>query len=249
MIAVIGAGRIGTALHQRDPAVFGLVDRHSGDELLERDPGEAILVAVRNDDLPAVLERVPARRRADLVFIQNGMLRPWLREQGLADATRGLLFMAVPARGAPIEPGGESPFVGAHAPTLVEAFRAVGLPAALVDAQAFAEVELEKLIWNCAFGLLCEALGCDVGTVVEDHGERLGELVAELLAVGGPALGVELDLAALVDRLSAYSRSIAGYRGAVKEWRWRNGWFVETARERGVATPVHDRLLAALGRS
>ncbi len=249
MIVVIGAGRVGGALAQREPSVFALVDRERGWELLEREPGEPILLAVRNDDLPAVLERVPARRRPDLVFAQNGMLRPWLDERGLGDATRGLLFMAVPTRGAAIEPGGESPFWGPHAAAMVEAFRAARLPAALVDASAFAAIELEKLIWNCAFGLCCEAFACDVGVVVEAHHDSLRELVAELLAVGGPELGVELELDALLGRLCAYSRSISSYRGAVKEWRWRNGWFVEIARARDVATPTHDRLLAAIGRS
>ncbi|PRP98627.1 ketopantoate reductase family protein [Enhygromyxa salina] len=248
MIVVIGAGRIGGALHQRDPHQFALVDRQQGWELLEREPGEPILLAVRNDDLLAVLERVPERRRADLVFAQNGMLRPWLREHGLTEVTRGLLFVAVPTRGAPIEPGGESPFFGPHAATMVQAFTRVGLPAAVVSADAFAAVELEKLIWNCAFGLCCEAFDCDVGTVVRDHAEQLRALVAELLEVGAPALGVELELGPLVNRLCDYSRSIPSYRGAVKEWPWRNGWFVETAREQGRATPTHAQLLARVGR-
>jgi ketopantoate reductase len=249
VVVVIGAGRVGTALAARCPERFALVDRERGWEQLEGEAGAPILLAVRNDDLPAVLERVPARRREDLVFVQNGMLRPWLREQGLAGATRGLLFFAVPSRGAAIEPGGESPFWGPRAGAVVEALAAAKLPAREVEASRFAEIELEKLIWNCAFGLCCEVFECDVGTVVEDHADTLRELVAELLAVGAPALGVELELDALLGRLCSYSCSISSYRGAVKEWRWRNGWFVETARERGVVTPVHDRLLAAVGRA
>jgi ketopantoate reductase len=249
VIVIIGAGRIGGALHERAPNQFALVDRQRGWELLDHDPGDPIMLAVRNDDLLGVLERVPTRRRPDLVLVQNGMLRPWLREHGLTDVTRGLLFIAVPARGAPIEPGGESPFWGPHAATMVDAFTRAGLPAAVVSAEPFAAIELEKLIWNCAFGLCCEAFDCDVGTVVESHGDVLRELVAELLGVGAPALDVELELEPLVDRLCTYSRSIPSYRGAVKEWRWRNGWFVETAREQGVATPTHDRLLAAVGRA
>lgn len=247
-LIVIGAGRVGGALHARDPERFALVDREHNWELLDGPAGSPVILAVRNDDLPAVLERVPDARREDLVFVQNGMLRPWLAEQGLAGATRGLLFFAVPSRGAAIEPGAASPFCGPRAPAVVAAFLSCGLRAELVDAQAFKAVELEKLIWNCAFGLLCEVEEAEVGTIVEEHGARLRELVAELLAVGEPALGVELDLDALVERLASYSRSIPSYRGAVKEWRWRNGWFVDEARARGLATPVHDRLLAAVGR-
>lgn len=251
-VVVIGAGRIGTALAARrddhGQQRFVLVDRERGWERIEPDAEGPIMLAVRNDDLAAVLDRVPDSRHRDLVFVQNGMLRPWLEDRGLTGATRGLLFLAVPSVGAPIEPGGESPFWGPHAQAMVEAFTAVGLPAKVVDARTFAAIELEKLIWNCAFGLFCQALDCDVGTVVEQHRPRLRLLVAELLAVGGPALGVELELDPLVERLCEYSRSIPRYRGAVKEWPWRNGWFVSTARARKIRTPTHDMLLLATGK-
>jgi hypothetical protein len=213
-VIVIGAGRIGTALaarhdeHGRPP--FVLVDRERGWERLDAGASGPIMLAVRNDDLEAVIARVPKSRHGDLVFVQNGMLRPWLEDRGLAGATRGLLFLAVPSVGAAIE--------------------------------------LEKLIWNSAFGLFCQALDCDVGTVVEQHRPRLRLLVAELLAVGGPELGVELELDPLVERLCEYSRSIPRYRGAVKEWPWRNGWFVSTARTRKIRTPTHDMLLLAIGK-
>ena len=69
-----------------------------------------------------------------------------------------------------------------------------------------------------------------------------------MASVGAAALAVDLARGPLLERLSAYSRSIADYRGAVKEWPWRNGWFVVEARARGIATPTHDRLLAAIGR-
>jgi ketopantoate reductase len=152
--------------------------------------------------------------------------------------------MAVPRRGAAIEPGGESPFFGPHAQALVEAFVAARLPARCVDADSFAAIELEKLLWNSCFGLLCDAHDCDVGTVVLEHAGELRELVAELLAIAAPALGVSLALEPLLARLVAYSESIPSYRAALKEWRWRNGWFVDLARERGLPLPVHERLLA-----
>jgi ketopantoate reductase len=247
-VFVIGAGRIGTALAARDPKCFVLVDRQRGWEQIEPEASGPIVLAVRNDDLAAVIERVPAQRRGDLVFVQNGMLRAWLEQRGLGGTTRGLLFMAVPSVGAAIQPGGESPFHGPWAQAMVEAFTAASLPAKVVDAPTFAAIELEKLIWNCAFGLFCQALDCDVGTVVEQHRPRLKLLVAELLAVAKPAFGVELELDPLLERLCAYSRSIPSYRGAVKEWPWRNGWFVATARAQKRRTPTHDMLLLAIGK-
>ncbi len=247
-VLVIGAGRIGLALHERASTQFGLIDRTHGWERVSEGGREALLVAVRNDDLAAVVARIPSSRRGDLVFVQNGMLRPWLIERGLDHATRGLLFMAVAKRGDPIQPGGVSPFCGPRAADVVAAFAAAELPAEVVPPEAFAAIELEKLIWNCAFGLLCEAHACSVGEVVERHADELRALVAELLAIGQPSFSISLELEPLLARLSTYSRSIPDYRGAVKEWHWRNGYFVLAAAERGIATPVHDRLLAAVGR-
>ena len=251
-VTIVGGGRIGGALAAR-AAERGVparqVDREGGWEALGGPAGAPIVVAVRNDDLDAVLARTPAARRGDLVFVQNGMIRPWLSAHGLEDNTRGLLFFAVERRGGPIQPGAPSPFTGRHAAAVVAWLEALGVPAAAVDAAAFAAVELEKLIWNAAFGLLCERHQASVGAICEAHGAELAALCGELAAIGEAALGVRLERGPLVDRLCAYSRSIAGYVGAVKEWRWRNGWFVEEAARRGIAAPTHERLLAEVGRA
>lgn len=247
-MVVVGAGRVGGALQARAEAhgqPCALVTRTSGWDALTGGTAP-ILLAVRNDDLGPVVDRVAPERRGDLVFVQNGMLRPWLRGMGLGQATRGLLFLAVPSRGAPLEPGGVNPFHGPRASDVVDWFHAVDLPAEEVADAAFAGLELEKLVWNSAFGLLCQVHGADVGTVCEVHRHELTELVDELRIVASGEVGVELPLGPLVERLCAYSATIPRYRGAVKEWPWRNGWFVEEAARRGMRTPVHDRLLARI---
>lgn len=245
---IIGAGRVGGALAQRARKAgleHTLVNRTEGWDAIER-TGAPIFVAVRNDDLSAVLDKVPASARERLVFTQNGMLRPWLTQRGLGDCTRGLLFLAVPSRGAPLDPGGNSPFVGPQAGAVAKWMGSIEVPASTPDATAFAVTELEKLLWNCCFGLLCEHTDGPVGAVVEQHDELLTRLADELLHLGMPAFGLTLDSdarEALKERLRAYSRSIPDYRGAVKEWPWRNGWFVEVAREAG----LHEELLDKTG--
>lgn len=250
MVDIIGAGRVGQALQRRaeEAGVAGvLVSRTAGWEGLEGPAGRPILVTTRNDDLAGAVARVPAHRRADLVFIQNGMIRPLLGTLGLAQATRGILYFAVPARGDDLTVGDPSPFTGPAAQAVVTWLAALGVPANPVSAAAFAEVELEKLLWNCVFGLLCQAKSATVGQVCEAHGEELAALTAELLAVGQEALGTELAPEPLLARMCAYSRSIPTYRGAVKEWAYRNGWFVDLAKTSGHALPVHARLLAEAG--
>lgn len=245
-VDVIGAGRIGQALQARAEAngVDGRLVRRDGDwDALADAPGRPALVCTRNDDLPTVIDAVPASRRADLVFVQNGMLRPSLASWGLADATRGLLFLAVQRRGDDATPGEPSPFHGRHDDAVVAWMTALGLPARSTDSEGFAALELEKLLWNCVFGVLCDARDADVGTIVREHRALVTALVTELLPVGERALGVRLDVTPLVDRLCAYSLSIQDFRAGVREWPWRNGWFAA----QGVALPLHDALLSEAG--
>lgn len=247
-LVLVGGGRVGGALAARSPTPCALVTRHAGDDALGGPVGRPIVVATAADDLEAVVARTPAHRRPDLVFLQNGMLDPWLAARGLAGNGRALIYFAVPRRGAAIEPGAASVFTGPHADALAAWFAAMSLPAVVVPRAAFTAAMLEKLIWNAAFGLLCERFACPVGQVLDDHGDVLAALVAELAAVGRAALATDLDPAPLLARLAAYSRAIPAYRGAVKDWPWRNGWFVAAAAERGVPTPTHDALLRAVGR-
>lgn len=250
MWTIIGAGRVGGALAERSRAVgqaVTLLGRHDDWAVLSQAPGTPILVCTRNDDLDAVLDRVPPQRLADLVFVQNGMIRPWLHARRLEGVTRGLLFFAVQSRGAALEAGPDSPFCGPHAARVVEILLGLGVPAAVVDAPTFAAWELEKLLWNSVFGLLCQAHGQAVGEVLDTHGDQVAALTAELLAVGQAALGLQMDTAAVLGRLIAYSEAIRGNHAAVKEWRWRNGWFVAEAQRQGLGLPLHTALCDKAG--
>lgn len=245
-VDLIGQGRVGTALRGRLAAIgrLGQVVDRAGPPLSVDRQGPA-LVCTRNDDLEAVLEAAPPSRRLDLVFVQNGMLEPWLTSKGLAGATRGLLFFAAASRGEDALPGPEpSPFCGPHAAWVVGALEHAGIPSREVDRRAFDELALEKLVWNCAFGVLCEALDESVGGACGSHPGAVEALCSELIEAGASALGLSVDLALMVERLVAYSLSIPEYRGAVKEWRWRNGWFATLDR----ALPEHEAALRQAGR-
>jgi hypothetical protein len=52
------------------------------------EPGP-IYICTRNDDLDAIIEKTPLTRREDLVFLQNGMLSPYLEKKGLLLNTVG----------------------------------------------------------------------------------------------------------------------------------------------------------------
>ena len=241
---VLGAGRVGTALARASGVA--LIDRFRGWYQLDEPAGDPIAVCVRNDDLGALLAAVPPHRRADLVFLQNGMLDPWLEDHGLEGNTRGLLFFAVSQRGGPVEPGGVNRFTGPHANAMVLWLESLGLRSEAIGRRAFAAVMLEKLIWNSAFGLLCERYQVDVRAVLDDHADELAALARELGAVGRVALGIDLDPDTLLANLRAYASSIPRTRAGLKEWPWRGGWFVAAAHRRELALPTHAALVAAL---
>jgi ketopantoate reductase len=241
---VIGDGRIGGALARA--AGCALVSRYRGWYVLEEPAGDPIVVCVRNDDLGGVLTQVPQHRWPDLVFIQNGMIDAWLADHGLAGNTRGVLFFAVPTRGAAIQPGGVSRFTGAHANSMALWLESLGLRAEVLGRRAFGAAMLEKLIWNAAFGLLCTRHDATVARVMAEHADELAAVSRDLAAVGRAALDIDLDDAALLRALQDYAGTIPDHRAGLGEWRWRGGWFVDSARALGVAMPTFAALVAAL---
>lgn len=244
-LTIIGAGRVGhvfarcaEAAHQ--PARF--VGRG--------EPIEAaglLIVCTRADDLPAVIAATPLERRHDLVFVQNGLLRPFLVANHLADNTQGILYFAATARDGRAEPGAPSLFYGPHAGPLVTLLTAGGLPArALADSAELGREVAVKLAWNVIFGLLGQRFDEPVGASAA-RTPLLEALVQELTPPLAVAVGSTLDPQILLDRTRAYSMEIPAFRASVKEFSWRNGAVRAAARDAGLATPVHDALLAEVG--
>lgn len=76
-------------------------------------------------------------------------------------------------------------------------------------------------------------------------------LIEELARGGAAALGIDMA-DGYVERLHAYSRSVAHFPTAVKEFKWRNGWFhshTKTAKAEGKRDPypTHTKWLTELG--
>lgn len=249
-MVAIGAGRVGTALAAAATAAslpYRQIDREHGWEVLSEPEGEPVLVLVRNDDLAAVIDRVPPSRRPDLVFVQNGAMREFLASRYMPHATRGILYFAVPSRGAPIQVGAESVFCGHHAPYLVQWFGQSGIASRQAEWARFSLAELEKMVWISAFGALGDAYDEDVGTIAENRVGEVAVLADELRTVGRAIMGVDVELDWLVKRLCGYSARIPRFRAGVREFTWRNGWFVHKAQEWNLPTAMHIKLLQAGG--
>ncbi len=243
---IVGQGRVGQGLSrraERSGVPHHLVSRTEGWSAIEPTGHGPILVCTNAGDLAAVVEKTPNRRREDLVFIQNGMLENALQALGCGENTRGLLYFAASQRGAEIEPGGDSIFTGTHALSLANWFHAVELGADEVTRAEFMNEMASKLIWNCTFGLLCDVHNVSVGVLVEHHRTQVDILIAELCTVANASIQTTLLPARVSEELCDYSRSIASYQGTLKQWKWRNGWFVDASAASGIQTPVHDALL------
>ncbi|KAI7836615.1 hypothetical protein COHA_009500 [Chlorella ohadii] len=254
---IVGGGRVGQALADMGAGADLMVRR--GEAVPADAPAGPIVVCTRNDDLQAVVDATPAERRKDLVFIQNGMLQPWLDERGLGDATQVLVYFAVAKKGdAPtdgktdVNPEGLTAAYGPHAAAVAARLHAAGLSCKVLDRPAFACSMLEKLIWICAFMLVgARHGGCTVGEVESQHTAEVSALIGELAAAGSQALGVQLE-PGVEARLLAYARSVAHFPTAVKEFQWRNGWFhslsaAAAAAGRPDPCPTHTAWLREVG--
>ncbi|XP_050383039.1 uncharacterized protein LOC126799826 [Argentina anserina] len=252
---IVGGGRVGQALN----------DMGSGDDLLVKrgqhvplDFEGPILVCTRNDDLEAVLESTPRPRWNDLVFFQNGMLEPWLETKGLSDANQVLAYFAVSKLGEPpvdgitdTNPEGLTASYGKWASAVADRLLAGGLTCKVLEKEAFQKQMLEKLIWISAFMLVgARHPGATVGAVEKDHRSEVSRLIAELAAAAAAEKGLVFE-GAMEDRLCAYSRAVAHFPTAVKEFKWRNGWFYSLS-EKAIAEgkpdpcPLHTAWLKEL---
>ncbi len=232
---IIGAGRVGLALAK----IAKTAPHARGQSWSKAQPGP-LIVCTRNDDLAGVIQATPPTRRADLVFIQNGMIAPLLKEHGLLQNTQALVYFAVSAKGREPVDGGGTVVFGPWAQEFQSLLGQASLGCTVVDSQSFQRQMVEKLLWNCVFGLLCQRHSASVGTLVQAHRPEIHALNDELQGVAERALDLQLQ-PGVVQRLCDYSLKIADYKGAVKELPWRNGWFL--AQEH---SPLHSQWLQEL---
>lgn len=252
---IIGGGRVGRALQDMGNGDDVLIKR--GESVPIDFPGP-ILVCTRNDDLEAVLDSTPKSRWSDLVFFQNGMLEPWFQSKGLGDADQVLAYFAVSKLGEPpvdgitdTNPEGLTAAYGKWASEVAIRLRAGGLSCKVLENEAFKKQMLEKLIWICAFMLVgARRPGTTVGGVEKEYRSEVSSLISELAAAAAAEKGLVFE-DAVEDRLCAYSRTVAHFPTAVKEFKWRNGWFYSLS-EKAIAEgkpdpcPLHTAWLKEL---
>eukprot|EP00897_Mesotaenium_endlicherianum_P000704 jgi/Mesen1/10634/ME000894S10211 len=245
---IVGAGRVGQALEKMGGGKDVMVKRG---ESVPADSTGPIFVCTRNDALDGIVESTPPNRRDDLVFLQNGMLEPWLGGKGLAHATQVLVYFAVAKLGqdptdgkTDLNPEGLTAASGKWAEAVAGRLHSAGLSCKVLTPEDFEKPMLEKLIWISAFMLVgARHPGASVGDVVE--------LINELAGAAERERGISFA-PAVADRLRAYARSVAHFPTAVKEFEWRNGYFYDISKKaladgKPDPCPNHTRYLQEVG--
>ncbi|KAK3267091.1 hypothetical protein CYMTET_24328 [Cymbomonas tetramitiformis] len=187
---VVGAGRVGTALADMDRSNALVVKR--GDSIPVSGSGP-IYVATHNADLSDVLAATPQNRRGDLVFLQNGMIRPWLTASELQDSTQALIYFAAAldesSGNVRVTDGGQTTVTGKYAKHFAKLLGSRGIACSVQPGDVFTQSMLEKLLWSTIFWMVCAGMeNLTVGEVATAHRPKVHALVCELLPVAERAL-------------------------------------------------------------
>lgn len=239
---IIGSGRIGSFLAEAgDCTMLGRIDK------IDESGQGPILIATRNDALAGIVDNCPEGRRKDLVFLQNGYLDDFLKENGLMDNTQVLLYLSVTAKGAEpvdgvtkVNPEGLTTATGIHAQAFADRLAKLNMKCNVVDADSYRPAMFEKLIWICTYMLVGTSRGCtSVGHAGKDQKELVQLVVQELVAAVEAKEKIQFQPGTL-ERLAAYTDVVADFPCGVKEFEWRNKYFFDLGDD---ACPTHNGLL------
>lgn len=245
---IVGAGRIGNFLREAGNGDDLVIRR--GQPIPEDAPGP-VYVCTRNDDLEEIIVNCPESKKEDLVFIQNGMLEKLLRRHDVSDNTKANLYFAIskmdetPIDGVTdLDPEGLTAVCGKWEGAFHERITNAGLSCKIIKERDFRRSQLEKLIWISVFNLLGAVHGnIAVGEVAKMHQSEVTEMSIELAQMVRFTLTVGM-LPEIENRMLAYGRTVKDFPTALKEFKWRNGFFYDyslLAKKNGFPdpTPMH----------
>lgn len=238
---LIGAGEVGRVFLRALRPVRVI---RRGDPVTP-EPEGTILVAVREDDLGSLVD--PLRGYASrCAFVQNGIVDDVLAPLG--EVTRGLIWFT--AKGATFHALAPSVFHGPRAGDCAAWLTEAGVSARVEeDPSRFRHEVARKLAWNNVAGLGPWVRGVTLGEYLDRNSDEARAVIDETLRVCAARWGTPVDTDAVVALVRATTAPIASLRGGDKALAYRNGAVQALGRERGVATPANDALLAAREKS
>lgn len=244
---VVGVGEVGrklaAALHASKTEVVEVTRTDNWDIARSAPAGVPRLLCVREDDLEPVLRELDAVAPESLVAVQNGWIKPLLDSR--PGATRGLIWFT--AKGDFFRPLRPSPFCGPLAAALTERLSAGGLPTEVTAQRTFAELDADKMGFNCVVGLPLAVHGLTLGEYLQQHATEAEAVFSEAATVCAAAAGVSSDAAwwpAFVETVEPLHWVATS---SAKALDFRNGAVVRLARDLGMEAPANRRLLDRVG--
>ncbi len=243
-VHVIGMGEVGGRLAHalaRAGIPHSPVTRSQGwDDALAAD-GDLRMVCVREEDLGAVLQRLAAVPPERIILVQNGWIRPLLQDR--PRTTRGLIWFT--SKGDFFRVLRPSPLTGTWASGLAEALTKGGIPSIAVGRGHFAELEAEKMGFNCLVGLPLAVHDVTLGEYLDRYRSEAQQLFTESVTACALALGVH----AQPGWWDAFVTSVEPLRwvraSTAKALAFRNQAVAELAAAHGLEVPATLRLLTA----
>lgn len=241
---VIGMGEVGrrvAAALERSGREVVPVTRDVGWAQAIADPEGARVLAVREEDLGDVLERLEGTAGERLVALQNGWIRPQLATY--PGVSRGLVWFT--AKGDFFRPLRATVFAGTLSSPLAEAFAAADIPAEIAQHGDFDRAEAEKMGFNCVVGLPLAVHGLSLDEYLRSRPDEARAVFREAVEITAAALGTEADpswwnaFVAAVEPIGWVRPSRA------KALDFRNRAVVRLAAELGGEAPVNAELLRA----
>ena len=247
---VVGAGRIGLAFADRARRTGGgvvVVTRRENRSAIEQPGGEGpIVVAVREEHLAELVPRIHPSLGPRLVFVQNGFVGEWMGKAGAAG--RGLLHFSA-AKDGTVRVLLPSVFGGSEAAR--EACAVLdrgGIPARFEPEPGRLRIEeIRKALWSCVLSILAAWKKVPVGTLFDRFASEVETLTRECAEVAAAVFAVEVDVSDLLGSLRKMAAALPDYGGSAGAREFRSLWIVRNARERGIRTPLNDRILRELG--
>lgn len=248
---VVGMGEMGSVfalgLLRRGYTVAPVLRSTPVETILSRAANPALcVVAVAEDDLEHVLDGW-ARRYADRWVLMQNELRPseWER-RGLDTPTIAVTwFEKKPGR--EVHPIVSTPVHGPHAPVIISALSALGIP-------VHHEPDREQLLFElCLKNLYILGMNfaglthpTDVGTIWHEHRPYLDQICIEVLELEAAQMQRNLPTQSLCIELErlimADPRHVAAGRNAIARLQRSR----RTAKRLGISTPVMDAIAQKL---
>jgi len=203
-VILVGVGEIGQVLAagflKTGHPVIPVTRAQSLSDVLNESPhASALILAVAEKDLPALLPRIPAGWHSRLILVQNELLPPDWQKAGMNNPTViSIWFEKKP--GKPVKELMPSPVWGAQAQCLHMALNAVGLNARIVPNLTAMQHELVlKNVYILTTNIAGLRVDGDVQTLWQLHEPLARAIADEVITLQEKLIDAPLDRAALID--------------------------------------------------